>query len=171
MIMRSTKATKIIEISHSKWRSSKMCAIYFANRSNDQIFHPVSQGRHGCPITAVSFRRDALPWVKVKTAALLIVMSIHCSIFWHAFWNLSLDLALLYGKLCTSGNMLAINNVKSFLASSCWLFYVVIFLTVGQFLLIIISYKKLDWMVPSLLLGKWNCKSSVVEWSLLNHSM
>ena len=171
MIMRSTKATKIIESFHSKWRSSKMCAIYFANRSNDQIFHPVSQGRHGCPITAVSFRRDALPWVKVKTATLLIMMSIHCSKFWHAFWNLSLDLALLYGKLCTSGNMLAINNVKLFLASSCWLFYVVIFLTVGQFLLIIISYKKLDWMVPSLLLGKWNCKSSVVEWSLLNHSM
>ena len=35
------------------------CAIYFANWSNDQISHPVSQGRHGCPITGVSFRRDA----------------------------------------------------------------------------------------------------------------
>ena len=35
------------------------------------------------------------------------------------FLEFIFDLALLYGKLCTSGNMLAINNVKSFLASSC----------------------------------------------------
>ena len=156
--MRSTNAIKNIEISHSmQWRSSKMCAIYFANRSNDQIFHPVSQGRHGCPITAVSFRRDALPWVKVKTAALLIMMSIHCSKFWHVFRNLSLDVAFFYGKLCKSGNMeavVAINSVKSFLASSCWLFYVVIFF--GR---------------PSIFIDHYNLREglrrNLIEWCLL----
>ena len=48
-----------------------MCYVYFANWSNDQISHPVSQGRHGCPITGF-LSDETQPWVKVKSAALRI---------------------------------------------------------------------------------------------------
>ena len=116
--MRSTKATKMIEICHSMKIIQDVRYLFRKSVERSDI----SPGKPG-PSRLSNYGGF------FQTRRVALSESQNCSTVDHdvnsllkilaCFLEFIFGFGTFYGKLCTSGNMLAINNVKSFLASSC----------------------------------------------------